>query len=369
MDQTSESAPPAKRKRESDNASLPQLAATNEAMTGSIQRSPSFWQSKGDIVLQAANTQFRVRRQILEENSPVLTKLLVNNEPSNTVDGCPVLVLEDNKDDIEILLKALYKSKAFSKQELASRPNTTTLDSMLRVANKFRLFTLRQKLTEILKNDLPYFEWCSTREGDCLQLEMVDLEKVDQKFRETLCETVYLAQVHHMRSVFRGAYWMLLACSSKAELIAAFSSLTPQQHSKLQLPEPATALEYREEIRRSVVENSFQWLMDKSIPGSNCEDPLSCTSKKVSLLATLIGSDTDTILELALTPDALDYELPMEEEFCDPCIEYLPAKHAYGQKHLWVDFGVGCLNYQSEYWGKGGWYNDDEDLDDDEIGP
>jgi hypothetical protein len=61
-------------------------------------------------VLQAGNTQFRVHWSVLALHSSVFSGMqgLPQRDDQLTVEGCPVVELSDDPQDVEYLLKALY---------------------------------------------------------------------------------------------------------------------------------------------------------------------------------------------------------------------------------------------------------------------
>ncbi|KAF8216886.1 hypothetical protein K438DRAFT_1559130 [Mycena galopus ATCC 62051] len=75
----------------------------------SITRSEP-WVRDGNVVLQAANTQFRIHWSVLALHSSVFRDMEGLSQPHGepTVEGCPVVELSDNLADVEYLLKALY---------------------------------------------------------------------------------------------------------------------------------------------------------------------------------------------------------------------------------------------------------------------
>ena len=68
------------------------------------------WYSDGSVVLQAEDTQFRVHKSIMSECSPVLKTLLEaqTDQKVPTVEGCPILYLDDTKENIEYLITTFY---------------------------------------------------------------------------------------------------------------------------------------------------------------------------------------------------------------------------------------------------------------------
>lgn len=68
------------------------------------------WNSDGSVILQAANTQFRVHWSVLARHSSVFRDMQGSPQPADqhTIDGCPVVELADDPVDVEYLLRALY---------------------------------------------------------------------------------------------------------------------------------------------------------------------------------------------------------------------------------------------------------------------
>jgi len=72
------------------------------------------WFEDGNIVFQAELAQFRVHRGVLSSNSSVFADMFTLPQPSAegeteaTVEGCPVVLLSDNAEELMHVLKALY---------------------------------------------------------------------------------------------------------------------------------------------------------------------------------------------------------------------------------------------------------------------
>ncbi|KAJ7931699.1 hypothetical protein B0H13DRAFT_2308408 [Mycena leptocephala] len=88
------SSPPAKRHRTED---------------APITRS-DIWHNDGSVVLQPGNTQFRVHWSVLALHSSFFRDMQGLPQPPDqpSVEGCPVVELPDDTEDVEYLLKALY---------------------------------------------------------------------------------------------------------------------------------------------------------------------------------------------------------------------------------------------------------------------
>ncbi|KAJ7039060.1 hypothetical protein C8F04DRAFT_1086976 [Mycena alexandri] len=77
-----------------------------------IMRS-EIWHADGSIVLQTENMQFRVHWSVLAMHSSFFRDMQGLPQPSDrtepTIDGCPVIELQDAAIDVEHLLKAVYE--------------------------------------------------------------------------------------------------------------------------------------------------------------------------------------------------------------------------------------------------------------------
>ena len=70
-----------------------------------------YWFDDGNIILQAENTQFRVHRSLLSNQSVVFSDMFSMPQPmalDPLVDGCPVVFLSDKADDLELVMAIFY---------------------------------------------------------------------------------------------------------------------------------------------------------------------------------------------------------------------------------------------------------------------
>ena len=70
-----------------------------------------FWFDDGNVILQAENTEFKVHRSLLANQSVVFRDMFSIPQPADpdpVVDGCPVVPLSDKAADIEHVLSLFY---------------------------------------------------------------------------------------------------------------------------------------------------------------------------------------------------------------------------------------------------------------------
>ncbi|KAF7330791.1 hypothetical protein MVEN_02418300 [Mycena venus] len=129
--------PPAKRKRTED---------------ASITRS-DIWYKDGSVVLQAQQHQFRVHFSILGQHSSFFRDLEDLPQPPDqpTLDGCPIVELHDDAEDVENLLRALYNA-SFLFQETLPFPAVAAL---IRLGRKYLFRDLMKSAMERLTVHYP----------------------------------------------------------------------------------------------------------------------------------------------------------------------------------------------------------------------
>ncbi|KAF7353304.1 BTB domain-containing protein [Mycena sanguinolenta] len=90
---------PAKRRRTKNASKAPRMT-----------RSDELWHSDGNVVLQAEQTQWKVEWKVLALYSSYFRDMQAQPHPPkpSDIDGCPVIELSDDAQDVEDVLKALY---------------------------------------------------------------------------------------------------------------------------------------------------------------------------------------------------------------------------------------------------------------------
>ncbi|KAJ7307101.1 hypothetical protein DFH08DRAFT_824363 [Mycena albidolilacea] len=131
------SSPPAKRQRTED---------------APITRS-EIWKRDGSVVLQAANTRFRVHWSILEQSSTVFRYMQALSRPADqpSVDGCPVVEISADPRDVEQLLNALYIPTFLSQKALP----LPTVGSLIRLGRKYQFKDLFDSAVARLTDEYP----------------------------------------------------------------------------------------------------------------------------------------------------------------------------------------------------------------------
>ncbi|KAJ6500966.1 hypothetical protein C8R45DRAFT_863808 [Mycena sanguinolenta] len=125
-----------------------------------MERLPALWFPDGNLVICAGSVLFRVYRGILAARSPVFADILASppfssteDAETETLDGCPVLHLDDSAADTMYFLKAIFDYEFF-----APYPAPTDFDAIhgvLRLGTKYRVAPLRRRALRHLSSAHP----------------------------------------------------------------------------------------------------------------------------------------------------------------------------------------------------------------------
>ena len=68
------------------------------------------WFEDGNIVLRAENTLFRVHKGLLQKQSALfddLFSLPISEDTTDTYEGCPLIVVQETADEMEVFIRAI----------------------------------------------------------------------------------------------------------------------------------------------------------------------------------------------------------------------------------------------------------------------
>lgn len=128
-------------------------------------RHPDLWFSDGSVVLKSDNIMFRVHMSVLSRHSvffrdmftlpqpiPAASSSNSNHSQDETVEGCPVVLLQDSADDLTSLLVALYDGTTFGDN---GREDFKVVAGILRLSSKYMVDSLRTKALTHLTDAWP----------------------------------------------------------------------------------------------------------------------------------------------------------------------------------------------------------------------
>ncbi|KAJ6519034.1 hypothetical protein C8R45DRAFT_950061 [Mycena sanguinolenta] len=111
------------------------------------------WIDDGNVVLVASQTQFRVHLSVLARNSSAFRDMQGLPQPPDepTIDGCPVVVLPDDPQDIEHLLNVLYTPTFLHREKLPF----PVIGALIRLGRKYNFKDLFDAAVARLMAEFP----------------------------------------------------------------------------------------------------------------------------------------------------------------------------------------------------------------------
>ncbi|KAH8832916.1 hypothetical protein DL96DRAFT_690841 [Flagelloscypha sp. PMI_526] len=131
----------------------------------------------GNLILRSQNKLFKIYRGILTSQSPVFRDLLSVPHTGSRMDGCPVVVLQDDPAEVEIFLRSLFEGSYF--EPVPYRTSVKILTGVLRLAHKYDVQHLRQRALRHLATAFPTsLSSLTLREADEWTFEMTTEDRV-----------------------------------------------------------------------------------------------------------------------------------------------------------------------------------------------
>ncbi|KAJ6589833.1 hypothetical protein DFH09DRAFT_908850 [Mycena vulgaris] len=301
------SCPPAKRQR-TENAS--------------ITRS-DIWHNDGSLVLQADNTQFRVHWGVLALHSSFFRAMQSVPQPPDqpSVDGCPVLEMQDAVQDIEHLLKVLY-NPTFLLQTALPLP---IIAALIRLGRKYEFQDLLDAAVERLtfENPATLEEYDARRPDPAstysptrivhypgLLFDMLTLARENDILTALPC--AYYRALHRYNQVFDGI--------KKGDGTWASLALADQRQCVLS----------RERLMRVQFQQgySFGWLRSWEY-GGDCTDPVACGRWRDRRLRSYL--DVFTLVALSVQ------KVHWETGLCASCAQHTLESVTAGRKKIWEE--------------------------------
>ncbi|KAJ6456124.1 hypothetical protein C8R45DRAFT_914207 [Mycena sanguinolenta] len=287
------------------------------------------WYRDGNVVLQAKNTQFRVHWSVLAQHSSVFRGMDGLPQPPDqpSIDGCQIVELADDPQDVEYLLKALYVP-AFHCEKTLPLPVTGALIRLGRKYDfKYLLDSAVARVTAHLPSTLE--KWDALRNGETSG--SIDWE---DNMRSATLDLITLASESNIFSALPSAYYVAIDAWNPGDLFDG-----------IQRADSTRAVLSNLDLRRCIV--GQQRLLHKQLqPGYtlgwarnwefvNCADPARCSASQKIILSFFLDDVRPHVAGLML-PTALllqrDFALP---KFCDSCNQGISESMVGGRKRMW----------------------------------
>ncbi|KAK7008227.1 BTB domain-containing protein [Favolaschia claudopus] len=288
------SSPPAKRQR---------------AENAPITRSDT-WFSDGSVVLQANNTQFRVHWGVLALHSSVFSDMQGLPQPPDqpSVQGCPVVELQDDEEDVKFLLQALY-TPTFLGQQKMSFPAVAAL---VRLGRKYEFKDLYDAAVGRLTARFPM----TLDEYDALKLSGAERREWPtlEAYRGIHLDVIALASENNLPATLPCAYTEI---AKLYKTVIFFDEVERRNGSdSQQRPLAAIYLSY-----------SLGWLRKWDFLG-DCARPGACGAVRERLL--MVCMDNAVVAALFKAED-----IPMLTACCPTCLAHIRDSMNSGRKKTW----------------------------------
>ncbi|KAJ6519076.1 hypothetical protein C8R45DRAFT_950166 [Mycena sanguinolenta] len=302
------SSPPAKRQRTDENAP--------------VTRSERWFFDDGNVVLQAGNIQFRVHWSILALHSSVFRDMQGLPQPPDqpTVDGCPMVELSDDPDDVEYFLKALYIPMFHCQQTLP----LAVVSAFIRLGRKYDFKELFDSAVARLTSMCPMTleEYDVVSESDRL--------KTIEGYSGLTIDLISLASENNVLSVLPCAYYCALHLHKLGSLFDGIrrGDGTLASLSSLDLRRCVVA---REKLFSKQFRDGYTlgWLRKGSDFFNDCTSSVQCRGQREALLT--------AFLEARLVPLLLPTAVS-RLGLCPACTQQATESMAAGRKKMWEEF-------------------------------
>ncbi|KAK7025093.1 BTB domain-containing protein [Favolaschia claudopus] len=274
------------------------------------------WNEDGNIVLQAANTQFRVHWSVLARSSSVFSDMQGLPQPAEQplVDGCPILEISDDPDDVEYLLKALY-IPSFHCQTLLPFP---VVRALIRLGRKYDFEYLYDSALARLRKEFP-----------------ATLEEYDACEKSTTIEddgwlthdVISLARENEILSVLPAAYHFLLSFETLASL--KFTEIFEEGHVALSILDLGKCIIGREKLFQTQFQPGYTlgWLRKRDF--KDCTSLKPCRKSREAVLASFVDAHLQDGL---VTPESI---FARGFLFCSGCRQHIRESTETGRKRMW----------------------------------
>ncbi|KAF7316046.1 BTB domain-containing protein [Mycena indigotica] len=282
------------------------------------------WMSDGDVILQAESTQFRINKDVLRRHSPVFESMfslpLPKDEP--TIEGCPVVCVEDSAQDWELFLETLYDP--FKHTHLWP---FNIVAAMLRLGTKYQMESARNNAVSRLRR-----RYHTTLAGWALTEPI--LTESDEFLPLRVLQLVYECDVQ--TCIPSVAYecledWTLAELLDDRILDATGQAIVLSPHIKRLLAvgfERLTAVQRRQHL----------WLgTEDVVPTTTCESKASCIKRR--------GPHLQKLLQMAADTQGVDVFRPwtLPKSLCSRCDRAAQAEFNSQRKKAWEGL-PGCFD-------------------------
>ncbi|KAJ7604152.1 hypothetical protein FB45DRAFT_851369 [Roridomyces roridus] len=310
----------------------------------SIHRIHDLWFDDGNIVLQAANCQFRVHRGILAACSPVFKDMLSFPQPADVelVEGCPLVRLTDHPKEVTVFLKAIFKPDYF--MPFPAHTDYAIISGCLRLGHKYDVEHLRLRalvhLSSAFRTTLSewdtaeYFNPGVGKETPPSACALSQIISWNSQGTDTQISCIQLAREVNALWILPAAFYSLsTSLIHPMSLMPVFNGTVCRGVNVNLAAQDLEA--FLDGHSQQTLVSAVRFLGSLSEPGDSspaCDGPAGCSIGRLSAihsLRDLIALQPSAPLELWSNWEGFD------EEVCYPCRDSLEDAHEQMRKSFW----------------------------------
>ncbi|KAJ7231896.1 hypothetical protein B0H12DRAFT_1239794 [Mycena haematopus] len=289
------------------------------------------WNNDGSVVIQAANRQFRVHWSVLARHSSVFRDMQGLPQPPGepTIDGCPVVRLSDDPDDVACLLKTLYTpTLPFIPQKAVP---LSLVGALIRLGRKYDFKDLHDSAVACLEAQYP----TTLERFD--ELWPGSAFKTINRYWGVELDTVALASENKILSVLPSAYYLVVR---KFNLKRLFDGVRKADGTRASLSpndlRRCVLARQRLLIKQFQPGYAFGWTRRWKFKG--CTALEQCRVAREDVLSRYLD---DATVE-ALPPELSDVEhfsvwFFNRFRFCPTCKQHAISSISAGRKKMWEE--------------------------------
>ncbi|KAJ7188739.1 hypothetical protein C8R46DRAFT_1157655 [Mycena filopes] len=278
--------------------------------------------SDGSVVLQAQDTQFRVHFGVIAQQSSVFREMQGLPQPPDepTVEGCPIVELQDDASDVKNLLVAVY-DPTFLAQTAIPLPQ---IASLIRLGRKYDFRKLLDSAVERITFENP----TTLAEFDARRAKDGNSPARIMPYKGILLDMLTLARENRLMTALPCAYYRVLAKHTRVQLFdgvargdgtVATLAYTDQRQCILS-HDGLCAAQFQESY-------TLGWLCNRAV--DDCEWPDQCTEARNRIKNSVLGTPRVGMLTPP-NPHAL-------RALCTSCVKHTNELIRQGREKAWAD--------------------------------
>ncbi|KAJ3540716.1 hypothetical protein NM688_g6189 [Phlebia brevispora] len=292
-------------------------AGSPELIPSAYKNHPEFYLDDGNVVLIAGDTRFRVHKSILALNSAVFCDMVSLAQPpspsedEDLFDGCPMIQLSDEAEDLAVILRLMYNG-CQRYVALTEVLPFSIVKAMITLGHKYEMEEVRLEGLRRLQICFPdklrdFHEKAAVVRTHPYVLFIVPFTRpIDLKIEDAI-EVIALARRFNIKSVLPAAFYT----AAQLPIATLVQALSPD--GVLSKEDLTSCLEGKAELIRQTLEHlsDAQEAMDEAC--GNCE---------LDIRAETCG------------PDALRL-LTYDVDLCDLCLDFFHSESKEWREGIW----------------------------------